>query len=314
MTMNYHKIVLSNLPEGEVAMICEILEAASALSINAIAIGVPAHGSDRVVAEFYCFVEPAVSDIRDVLSLATDDDVLSEIAITMEPVADRDWVAESQAGLPPIRAGRFFVHGAHDRAGRPAGGHAIEIEAGQAFGSGHHGTTKGCLLAFDRILKKRMPARVLDVGCGSGILAIAAARATKRRVMAGDIDPVAVRVAAENAAKNNVGAYVRTVVATGTRQAGIRAGAPYDVVFANILARPLISLAPSIRSVLAVGGRAILSGLTVDQEARVLSAYRLQGLALVESFRLEGWSTLVVARGTSRRGACPKRRRECRRG
>ena len=197
---------------------------------------------------------------------------------TITQVEDLDWVSKSQADLVPILAGRFFVHGSHDRHRRPPNGIAIEVDAGQAFGSGHHGTTQGCLIALDRLLKQGRPRNVLDMGCGSGILAIAAARAARCPVVASDIDPVAIRVARHNIKLNAAGTFVRAVTAAGTQHRTIRDAAPYDVVFANILARPLVMLAPRIREVLAPGGRAIVSGLTPNQEPRVIGAYRLQGM------------------------------------
>ena len=209
-------------------------------------------------------------------------------------VENEDWVSKTQSQLSPISAGRFFVHGGHDRHRRPHNGVAFEIEAAQAFGTGHHATTKGCLLALDRELKSLRPRRTLDLGCGSGILAIAAALATRRPVIAGDIDPVAVEVARQNASANGARGWVRTCCAVGTGHRAIWQSAPYDLVLANILARPLETLAPEISSVLASGGRAILSGLTPDQEDRVISAYRLQGLRLLRRQRLENWSTLVL--------------------
>lgn len=208
----------------------------------------------------------------------------------------QDWVAKVQSDLAPVRAGRFFVHGSHDRHRRPPGGISVEIDAAQAFGTGHHATTQGCLCTLDRVIKSTEPGNVLDVGCGSGILAIAAARALRRPVIAADIDPLAVRIAQENARHNGVGDLVRTAVAAGTAHRLIRQHAPYDLVFANILARPLEALAPQISRVLAPGGRAILSGLTSSQETRVIRAYRMQNLRLERVFVLEGWSTLLMSR------------------
>ena len=209
----------------------------------------------------------------------------------------QDWVAKVQSDLAPVRAGRFFVHGSHDRHRRPPGGISIEIDAAQAFGTGHHATTSGCLCAFDHVIRRARPRRVLDVGCGSGILAIAAARALRRPVVAADIDPLAVRIATGNARRNGVSGLFRAAVAAGTAHRLIRRAGPYDLVFANILARPLEALAPEISSVLAPGGRAILSGLTSDQEARVIRAYRIQNLRLERITVMEGWSTLTLARG-----------------
>ena len=220
--------------------------------------------------------------------------------VEIEALADIDWVRRSLEGLGPVEAGRFFLHGAHDRHRRPAGGIAIEVDAGTAFGTGHHGSTRGCLLALDKLLRRVRPHRILDVGCGTGVLAIAAARALKVPAIASDIDPEAVRVAADNARRNGASALVRAVTATGLAAPLIRAAAPYDLIFANILARPLVALAPAIASATAAHGHVILAGLTRDQERQVLAAYRARGLVPAFRIRLEHWSTLVLRRPDGR--------------
>ncbi len=290
------KIIVTEFPPDTEDAVCEAFESDDNMAVSATAITVPANSDGRVSIEFYCNATIDEETARARLTAAIGADLAAAVEMTIEEIENRDWVAESQAGLTPIEAGRFFVHGAHDRHLRPLNAHTIELEAGQAFGTGHHGTTKGCLLALDAELKRHTPRRVLDVGCGSGILAIAAAMAIKSVVVASDIDPIAIKVAQENARKNNVQGFVRTSVAAGTGHRSIQEMAPYNIVFANILARPLIALAPDIRSVLAKGGRAILSGLTPAQEAGVTAAYRLQGLHLERRFELEDWSTLVVRR------------------
>ncbi len=215
---------------------------------------------------------------------------------TIETLPDTDWVAKSLEGLPPVRAARFIVLGSHDRARRLPNEIAIEIEAGEAFGTGHHGTTAGCLIAIDRLARTRPIRSALDVGTGSGVLAIAIAKAAKARVLASDIDPVATRVAKENVALNGVAANV-TVVTAGDLKGGVFSGAgPFDLVVANILAGPLIGLAPSIRRHLAPGGTVILSGLIPDQRARIVAAYRGQGLRLVRSMILNDWLTITFER------------------
>jgi ribosomal protein L11 methyltransferase len=158
------------------------------------------------------------------------------------PLPDTDWVKHSLEGLAPVLAGRFFLHGSHDRERRRHGGVSLEIDAGTAFGTGHHGTTAGCLLALDAILKRRRPERILDLGCGTGVLAIAAALAAKRKTLATDIDAEAVRVTQLNAGLNGVTPLLHCVTAPGLKHTRIAHGAPYDLVFANILARPLIDL------------------------------------------------------------------------
>jgi ribosomal protein L11 methyltransferase len=219
-------------------------------------------------------------------------------AIRFERITERDWVATSLAGLKPVDAGRFIVHGAHDRAAITPGRIAIEVEAALAFGTGHHGTTRGCLLALDGVLRRipHAPRRILDVGTGSGVLAIAAAKALNTHVLATDIDPRAVRVAQENARINRAAPLVEVLCARGVDQQRIHNGGPYDLVFANILLGPLRGLARSITALVAPGGRVILSGLLAAQANAALVAYLPQGFALERRIGLEGWMTLVLRR------------------
>jgi ribosomal protein L11 methyltransferase len=217
-----------------------------------------------------------------------------ELRVTTEKLADADWLAMALSGLPPVRAGRFFVFGAHDRGLAPPSTVNLRIEAGAAFGTGHHGTTVGCLLAFDQLLKGQRFRKVLDVGCGTGVLAIAAARTGTSRAIGSDIDPVSVRIANENAALNQAGA--RFLHAAGLNDPRIRAGLPYDLVFANILAPPLVALAQDIRNALRPGGTAILSGLLRTQERRVLAAYLSRGFRLKRRLHRDAWATLILRR------------------
>ncbi len=216
--------------------------------------------------------------------------------LVIAPVGDTNWVEESLKGLAPVVAGRFFVHGSHDRANRPGFGLALEIDAGTAFGTGHHGTTRGCLLALDAILKQRRPRSILDVGCGTGVLGIDAALAAQTPCMMSDIDPEAVRVSVRNARGNGAGGLVRCVTAAGVGHAEIAGRAPYDLIFANILARPLVALAPAIAAVCCRAGDIVLSGLTRDQERLVLAVYRACGMVLSKRIRQAEWSTLWLKR------------------
>lgn len=215
-------------------------------------------------------------------------------ALRSERVAEQDWVAASLEGLGAVRAGRFLVHGRHDRARVRPGDVGLEIEAALAFGTGHHGTTRGCLLALDRILKRRRPRRVLDLGTGTGVLAIAAAKALRRPTAAGDIDPVAVQAAAANARLNGAGPWVRPVVARGTQSPALLRHAPYDLIFANILAKPLRLLAPSIRAVAGDPCDLVLSGLLGTDVPGILSSYAARQLRLRHKLVLDGWATLLL--------------------
>ena len=244
--------------------------------------------------EAYFGSAPDEAAIRALIAAASDE--ATAASATFGLTEKRDWVANSLAGLKPVRAGRFLVHGAHDRARVRANDIAIEIEAGLAFGTGHHGTTRGCLLHFDRLLKRRRPARVLDVGCGAGVLAIAAAKVLRRKVWLGDIDPVAVEVANAQRQAERRRRLCRAVVSRGVESALLREGAPYDLVFANILARPLRLLAPSLAEVMDPDGDAIVSGLLLADVAGVLASWRAQGLHLAERIDLEGWASLRLRR------------------
>jgi ribosomal protein L11 methyltransferase len=217
-------------------------------------------------------------------------------ALAFEMLAPTDWVKTSLAGLVPVPAGRFTVHGAHDRARVRANRIGIEIEAALAFGTGHHGTTRGCLLALDRIVKGRRPRNILDVGTGSGVLAIASAKTLRRPVLASDIDARSVAIARENARLNRAGAYVEVMHAAGLGRHRFGRGGPYALIFANILLEPLQRLATPMSRLVAPNGRVVLSGLLVGQAGAALASYRARGLVLERRIRLEGWATLVLRR------------------
>jgi ribosomal protein L11 methyltransferase len=237
---------------------------------------------------------PDEAGVRALIEAAADAEAAS--AAEFSQIAQRDWVASALTGLRPVRAGRVLVHGAHDRNRLRGNDVGIEIEAALAFGTGHHGTTLGCLLALDRVLKRRRPVHVLDVGTGTGVLAIASAKLLHRPVACGDIDPIAVETAGANARANGVGALVRPVVATGLRHGALREGRA-DLIFANILAKPLRLLAPSLARAAAAGAELVLSGLLASDVPGILAAYRAQGYALRERRDIDGWATLTLKRG-----------------
>jgi ribosomal protein L11 methyltransferase len=259
------------------------------------------HGPPRFVLEAYYDRPPDLEAVRQVV--VERDTRLGEASL--EEVPERNWVALSQASLPPIAASRFVVHGGHDRARFALRRLAVEIEAGEAFGSGHNATTALCLEALDGLARRGYRLRrVLDLGCGSGVLAIAAARAAPAaRVIATDNDPVAVAIARENARLNRVGQRVRVLEAAGFDHAALRTAPPCDLVLANILPGPLIAMAPAIRKALCRGGFAVLSGLLDHQAREVATAYRSAGFQLRRRLQRAGWTALVVVRPA--RGADP---------
>lgn len=217
--------------------------------------------------------------------------------MSIEPVPDRNWIAHVEAILSPVAAGCFLVHGPHDRHRAVSHPHAIEIEAGEAFGTAHHATTQGCLEALSGILGDDRPRRVLDIGTGSGILAIGCAQFPAcAPILATDIDPRAVAIARENADKNAVGARIEVIEAAGLDHPRLATENAFDLILANILAGPLIGLARGIARILAPGGHVILSGLLEDQAGSVRSAYEDAGLQLVTTIERPGWPTLVMAR------------------
>jgi ribosomal protein L11 methyltransferase len=249
-------------------------------------------GAGRWRVSIHFRTAPDEKTIRALTAAAAGDAAAK--ALRFERVAATDWVRESLTGLAPVSAGRFIVHGAHDRARIPLNRIGIEIEAALAFGTGHHGTTRGCLLALDWLCKSRPRRRILDLGTGSGVLAIAAARAWRQPLLATDIDGSAVRTARANAALNRAGGFVEVIKADGVTAPKLRERAPYDLVLANILLRPLQRLAAPLTRLTAPGARVVVSGLLVSQANAAISAYR--GLALERRIDLDGWTTLILVR------------------
>jgi ribosomal protein L11 methyltransferase len=235
---------------------------------------------------------PDQSTIRDLIALAAGDEVAR--AVRFDVVESKDWVKATLEDLVPVHAGRFIVHGQHDRAKVPPNKLGIEIEAALAFGTGHHGTTRGCLLLLGEVLKAHQPRRVLDLGTGTGVLAIAASKALHARVLASDIDALSVKVAAENARANGVGPLVEVAWGNGFSAPLLRQRRPFDLVLANILANPLRQMATAMSAHLAGGARVILSGLLSPQAPSVIAAYRARGLIVERQIRIEGWSSLLL--------------------
>jgi len=283
-----------NMDVSTAMAVAEIVEAAQNPSSLAVGIDEYDEANELWSVSAYFDENPGeeyLERLAGIIASATDAD---KPVWSIEKVPDINWVQKSLEGLVPVEAGRFFVHGRHDRHLRRANTIAIELEAGMAFGTGHHGTTKGCLIAFDHLLKHRRFNHILDIGTGTGILAIAAAMVLKSRIIASDIDPVAVQHAALNAHNNGVGHLVKTLQSTGTNNHQIRSNGPYDLIFANILARPLAALAFDIGSIAEPGAYIILSGILPHQSTFVECAYRAQGFVIAKRYNIEGWITLCL--------------------
>lgn len=251
--------------------------------------------SDKVPDWIVDLYVPA-DDIKSALQAIKDQigsDGLGTKLVVTELDDDEDWIAMSLEGLKPVSAGRFFVHGSHDRDLIPAGSVSIEIEAGQAFGTGHHGTTAGCLEALHILLLQHDFEHILDMGTGTGLLAIGLAKALKQPIMASDIDPISVEVALENAKLNGVSNWLHVVAANGLHHSDIRDSGPFDLIVANILAGPLIELAGQVTQNLERGGALVLSGILDRQANKVTAAYVARGLRIARTSHRDGWVTLT---------------------
>ena len=252
----------------------------------------------RWSVELHFAQQPDARPLRAMVAAASSEALARRLVV--EKVPARDWVKDSLAALAPVAAGRFLVHGSHDRTRVPPNRIGIEIEAATAFGTGHHGTTRGCLLALDGLALQRRPRHILDLGTGSGVLAIAAAKLLRTPVIATDIDIHAVRAASDNARKNGVGGLVDAVQAAGLTAPRIIARAPFDLVLANILLTPLQRLAAPLARSLWPHARVVLSGVLAVQAEAAISAYRSQGLMLERRIRLDEWVTLVMVAASRR--------------
>ena len=242
---------------------------------------------------------PAEEGVTDTykIALAELSALSMSLPLCIKELEDVDWVTKSLEGLVPVEAGRFVVHGSHDKGLIDTRGRiAVQINAGQAFGTGHHGTTAGCLKVLSEELRGFHPLRVLDLGTGSAVLAIALAKLLKQEIVATDIDPISIETADENARINEVHPLVKTAVAAGFHHPVFAEKGPFDLIVANILAGPLCRMAPDVARNTAIGGRVILSGLLPHQRARIIAAYRAQGMRLMRTVTEDGWLVLVFKR------------------
>ena len=253
-------------------------------------------GHGNVPVDVYLAEAPDPEDLDTRIATAAMAVGVPKPAVESQPLPDVDWVRQAYEGLPPIHAGRFWVYGAHDRdTPRPGGSIAFHIEANQAFGTGRHETTLGCLLEIERLAGTGFRVRrALDMGAGSGLLAFAVARLWRRPVIAADNDPNSVRICRENARINGVAPWVASLTSDGYSHRRVQEGAPYDLICANILAEPLTQMAGELEAALAPGGVAVLSGLLNHQARKVLLRHRAQGLSLLRRRRIGTWSTLVM--------------------
>lgn len=244
--------------------------------------------------EAYYSVEPDQAELQARVAAAALAMNLAPPVFELAPLPDIDWLAENRKSFAPLKVGRFFLHSSYDRDRVPPGVLPLEIEAGRAFGTGRHETTQGCLLMLQRLARSRAPVNALDLGCGSGVLAMAMARLWRRPVLASDIDPWAVKTARTNARLNALAPLLGVLRADGVNHRALQGQAPYDLIVANILAAPLLAMAHPIADVLAPGGHLILSGLLARQQRSILAKYRDQGLVVGHRVQLGEWPTLLL--------------------
>jgi ribosomal protein L11 methyltransferase len=283
-------------PASRAMRIAQALE--EALEPAPVAVGLFERGQDLFEVFAHYDAPPPRDVLLKLIEAAAPGDGLGPLRI--EAIPPLDWVRLSQAKRGTVEAGRFLIHGSHHRGNVPRRRLAIEIDAGNAFGTAHHASTRGCLIALDRLLKRRLPRAVIDLGTGSGILAIAAAKALKRNIIASDSDPVAAATAEDNARKNGVASLIGVVAAKGFAHRRLRHKTA-DLVLANLLERALYALAPELARRVASGGTAILSGLTETQAREIEARTRAHGFALEKRLILDGWATLVVVNRSARR-------------
>ncbi len=285
-----HRATLAIGDEQAARRVADLLTEALADGEAAVSAFASPTGRWDITLHFADAPDPGI--IRELVALAAGEKAAQ--TMQFDTVEAKDWVKATLDELVPVHAGRFVVHGAHDRAKVAPNRLGIEIEAALAFGTGHHGTTRGCLLLLGEVLKAHQPRRVLDLGTGTGVLAIAAAKALHARVLASDIDALSVKVAAENAQANGVGPLVEVAWGNGFSAPLLRQRRPFDLVLANILANPLRQMATAMSAHLAGGARVILSGLLSPQAPSVIAAYRARGLIVERQIRIEGWSSLLL--------------------
>ena len=234
-------------------------------------------------------------DKPDEISILLLENAFGTAGFAISEIPETDWVAKVKRELSPVEAGRFFVFGKHDLKKLPKDKVGLLIEASMAFGTGHHGTTKGCLLALNNLIAKgKKIDDVIDIGCGTAVLAMAVAKVFSSRVIASDVDQVAVEVALANLKANNLENRIVCFQATGFEHTEIKSNAPFDLIFANILKSPLIDLAPSIRKYLKSNGHAIISGILDIQAAEIIKIYRQNKLVAKDRIDIDEWVTLTL--------------------